>query len=88
MLAKCANPSCSAPFHYMRDGKLFQIAADDRRLMPVNDLGTGPKKPPRSVEFFWLCGDCCKKFTIRVDGIRGVHTVPLLSETLLRVPAV
>jgi hypothetical protein len=25
MLAKCANPACSATFHYLHEGKLFPV---------------------------------------------------------------
>lgn len=25
MLAKCANPACSATFHYFHEGKLFPV---------------------------------------------------------------
>ena len=28
MLSKCANPLCSAPFQYLRDGKVFQVELD------------------------------------------------------------
>jgi hypothetical protein len=58
MLAKCANVSCSQPFRYLREGKLF-------RLDPIrfNGRGSFPHK-----EWFWLCGECATKFTLRVES--------------------
>src|SRR5438067_10373352 len=29
MLSKCANPLCSVPFQYLRDGKVFQVELDE-----------------------------------------------------------
>ena len=52
MLAKCANPSCTASFRYLREGKLF-------RLELVSE---------RRYEHFWLCSDCCRTLTLAVDG--------------------
>ena len=28
MVSKCANPGCTATFHYLRDGKVFQLQVD------------------------------------------------------------
>ena|SRR5579871_4823171 len=25
MLSKCANPACTKPFHYLRDGRLYEV---------------------------------------------------------------
>ena len=78
MMSKCANPSCSSVFRYLRDGKLFQVPA-----------GASPKSPevpktPRRDEFFWLCGDCSRELTIIVDPVVGVRTVPREASRALR----
>jgi hypothetical protein len=66
MVAKCANPSCSKPFRYFHEGKLF-------RLEPAK-----PKKADSvwHAEWFWLCAECAPTMTLRVeDG--GVVAMPL-----------
>ena len=51
MVSKCANPSCSAFFRYLREGKIFHVVAGPR----------GPEKDSTSAtsthERFWLCGE-------------------------------
>jgi len=66
MLSKCANPECSTPLHYLREGKVFKVEHEG----PVLVNG---KKPMASVEHFWLCGPCAEKSTLvynAKDGIR------------------
>ena len=77
MLSKCANPECTAPFHYLRDGKLFQIVTS-----AVTPHSEGPQlldssKPLHRVEFFWLCGPCSSTMTLAFQRGKGVITVPL-----------
>lgn len=59
MLGKCRNPSCSVPFRYLRDGRLFRLEADPRvRTSKSNKL-----------EFFWLCDLCSPSMSLRIsDG--------------------
>jgi hypothetical protein len=80
MLAKCANPACTAPFLYLREGKLYQIEMEG-----VSDRGTGEqnqggtkdeRKPARRLEFFWLCGPCARRMTLSFDRGRGVVVIP------------
>ena len=71
MLSKCANPVCTTPFQYLRDGKLFQM-----------ETGAGPqlvgdKKPQAKVEYFWLCARCAADMTLNYQRGKGVNTVPL-----------
>ena len=70
MVSKCANPACSAPFHYLREGKLFEV--DSRESSAV-----GERKPIRRVEFFWLCGRCSAVLTVINDKEKGVIIAPL-----------
>ncbi len=72
MLSKCANPACSTPFRYLRDGKLFEF---DSQREPETVKGT--KIPPRRSEFFWLCGECSTQLTVVRDTQKGVVTVPI-----------
>ncbi|HLH05745.1 MAG TPA: hypothetical protein VKW78_00760 [Terriglobales bacterium] len=74
MVSKCANPLCSASFRYFREGRLFEIEVMARRSTPDS---TTARKPHRKVEYFWLCPDCAREWTVRLDGDRGVVTVPI-----------
>lgn len=87
MLSKCANPGCTAPFHYLRDGKLFQI--DTSLGIPEN---TGPQlvqegKPPHRIEYFWLCGQCSTNMTLAFQRGKGVVMVPLPTAPFRRAAA-
>ena len=80
MIAKCANPGCSAPFRYLREGRIFQVdrdAAGHRIVGPFLIAETGP---PHRLEHFWLCGVCARTMTLAVDPEGGVVTVPLPGE--------
>jgi len=65
MVSKCANPSCSTTFLYLREGRLFHVAVG----AAAHDKGT-------TLERFWLCSECSVKMTI-VSGPAGVLVVPL-----------
>lgn len=55
MVSKCANPSCSAPFRYLHQGRIFAVR---------------PHSPDRGnvsravVERYWLCDTCAKTMTL------------------------
>ncbi|HUS18255.1 MAG TPA: hypothetical protein VMZ25_01275 [Terriglobales bacterium] len=66
MLSKCANPDCTTPLHYLREGKVFRVEKDG----PVLVAG---KKPASSVEHFWLCGPCSERSTLLYDAKNGVR---------------
>ena len=68
MLAKCVNPACSKPLHYLRDGRIFHI----ERGAPFGETG----KRSHNVEHFWLCGDCCQTMTVFFDPQERVRVVP------------
>jgi hypothetical protein len=79
MLSKCANPDCSERFLYFRRGKLFRWDADTRNLMATRyGEDPGSRKPPRRVEFFWLCDDCAANMTLSFQDGAGVTAKPLV----------
>jgi hypothetical protein len=63
MLGKCSNPSCSAPFRYLRHGKLFRLEADPR-------LRTSR---PNNLEYFWLCDNCSPRVSLRIGDAGEVR---------------
>jgi hypothetical protein len=76
MLSKCANPSCSTPLIYLREGKLFVVQPVSRpKLSHPKPTQQGPilAKPSNRVEHFWLCGPCSERFTLVYDFEIGVR---------------
>jgi hypothetical protein len=65
MLGKCANPSCSTPFRYLRDGRLFRLEADPRFR----------NAKPNKLEFFWLCDGCSPRMSLRIS--EGGNVLPI-----------
>ena len=74
MLAKCANPSCSTPLVYLREGKIFMVESPQSRTDKDGAIPIRPK-PPNRVEHFWLCGPCAAQLTLTYDRQRGVEVV-------------
>jgi hypothetical protein len=72
MLSKCANPGCPAPFLYLHEGKLFRLD-----IGTESAAGQTSQKAVRNLEFFWLCGECAAKLTLRYKKGVGVTTVSL-----------
>ena len=74
MLQKCANPSCTAPFRSLREGKLFLAETTPQEASHPFD---GARRKMRRREHFWLCDTCSAHFTLCFDAERGMLTVPL-----------
>jgi len=70
MVSKCANPSCSATFRYLREGTIFHVAAGPT----TSEKDSLPGTP--SHERFWLCRECSTKMTI-ISHHHGIQVVPL-----------
>lgn len=71
MLSKCANPSCSTPLVYLREGKIFMM-----EHTAEHPEGPTPFKTGSRVEHFWLCGPCSAEMTVTYDSEFGVAVVP------------
>ena len=65
MLNKCANPDCRESFRYLQKGRLFRVEEEPQ------PNSVEPKDP----EYFWLCSECSKRMTLRLDETAGVITV-------------
>ena len=80
MLSKCANPSCSTPLIYLREGKIFKMESG---LQPqVEPRGPMLVKAGTRLEHFWLCGPCSSQLTLAWDRELGVQVVPKPFPTL------
>lgn len=71
MLAKCANPACSTPLVYLREGKIFMVESPQ----PQFALRRPVSKTSKRVEHFWLCGPCSNEMTLISDRQRGIEVV-------------
>jgi hypothetical protein len=75
MLTECSNPSCGAPFRYLKDGRLFRLESDPTLWSSKSNR----------VEYFWLCDRCSSEMTLRLREDGTVVTV-LLPEPIRGVP--
>ena len=85
MIAKCANPACSAPFHYLREGKLFRMGFDPERSTPGPQLAGDPR-PARKIEYFWLCESCSATLTLVMKEGK-VEAAPIEPDAIRRAAA-
>lgn len=71
MLSKCANPTCSAGFHYLHEGRIFKIEMS----APSSDKNHSHN---RRLEYFWLCERCVQTLTVVLEnGIVTTRPLPL-----------
>jgi hypothetical protein len=84
MLSKCANPSCSTPLVYLREGKIFMVESPQQARPAL--VGPPSPKPQNRVEHFWLCGPCSSNLTLTCDR-HGAVKVVLKPEQSLRAAA-
>ena len=75
MVSHCANPACSIPLRYLRDGRLFQFEV--RPVVANGDSAIAHLKPGRRVWHYWLCGECAGELTLTFDGKTGLRVVPI-----------
>ena len=71
MLSKCANPDCGATFHYLGEGKLYEIQFGRNQEPQPFKMSAG------RAERFWLCDRCSNSMTLAVDASRKVILMPL-----------
>jgi len=70
MVSKCANPACSARFHYLHEGKIFKLETGAAE----SDASAAS---PQQVEFFWLCAECCKTLEVVLrNGVAATQPLP------------
>jgi hypothetical protein len=75
MLSKCANPSCSTPLIYLREGKIFMM---EHTPGPETARTPGQSTQPSTprTEHFWLCGPCSAELTLAYNKQGGVLVLP------------
>jgi hypothetical protein len=92
MVSKCANPACSTPFHYLREGKIFRVEVEatppptsqgKAKADVFNDGSQSPflvasRKPVLKLEHFWLCGPCSQSMSLLFDKDNRISVIPKL----------
>jgi len=82
---KCANPACSAAFHWTAGGKFFRFRPD-----PVFSIDSNAAIDSRlgndGVRHYWLCERCAQEFALVHDKECGV-VVKLLRRALPNLEA-
>jgi hypothetical protein len=73
VLSKCANPACLARFHYLHEGRIFNI---ETGAASAQSNGSSIHK----IEHFWLCERCAQILTIVLEN--GVATTRPLHPAL------
>jgi hypothetical protein len=71
MLSKCANPTCSATFRYLHEGRLYVIASRET----LGGHKTRCSSKSGQLEYAWLCSSCSLYLTIQIDEERGTRVV-------------
>ena len=67
MLIRCCNPDCKAPFN-SREGRLI-------RFSKLHASHKCPEKQA-SVQHFWLCGECARKFVFERNPGASIKIKP------------
>ncbi len=71
MVSKCANPLCSTPLHTLKEGQLVVLHLRQPALK-----GALVEADAKDFEPFWLCQNCCDRFTLVVKPGRECVCVP------------
>lgn len=69
MVEKCANPSCSATFHRLGEGRLF--------VKEVEGASRDGRGRSRQLCYCWLCDSCRRTMTIVTERGREIKVAPL-----------
>ena len=66
MTAKCANPSCSAEFAYLHQGKVFVLKSSCRNSMFSSRLNFAGQA--KGLQYAWLCDGCVSQYEVVLDS--------------------
>lgn len=69
MVSYCANPGCSKPLHYLRDGRIYVFDASVANTRPGH-------KRERRLEHYWLCGACVQTLILVQDALGWIKILP------------
>jgi hypothetical protein len=74
MLEKCANPTCSAYFRYLHQGRLFVLDVSD----DASNRGafSNERLAAQRLRYFWLCDTCQRSMTVISEQSWEIKVVP------------
>ena len=81
MVSKCANPLCSTPFRTLKKGRLVVLHLRQPVIKEIQ-----AEIDVKDFEPFWLCEQCCDRFTLVVKPGRECVCVPKPAITDERTP--
>jgi hypothetical protein len=70
MVSNCANPKCSKPLVYLREGRIFVFDVPINRTAEESS-GRGS----HCLEHFWLCGECSQTLLLQQASDRSVQLI-------------
>jgi hypothetical protein len=73
---KCANPACSAAFHWLAGGKFFRFRPGEDTSSTENRRGPDSSVSHHGVKHYWLCERCSRLFTLVYEASEGVVLKP------------
>ena len=86
MHPKCANPTCSAAFHWLAGGRFFRFRPGE--LAPATKTETAEySENTQAVKHYWLCESCGQTYTLNFTEDCGVIVEPLWRELPVSQPA-
>ena len=68
MLSKCANPACTATFHFLHEGIVFRVLRPSNHPRPPTSEAFGENTNLQEVERYWLCDRCSRVMTLAAEG--------------------
>lgn len=79
MVDYCANPHCSKPLLYLREGAvyLFEVTDSD---------GEASARRTHRLEHYWLCGDCSLTHRLERTANGELRLIPKREQRFVRHP--
>jgi hypothetical protein len=88
MIHQCSNPTCSKPFHSLREGRIFVFDLPDK-----DSSAAAPGGHTRRMRHFWLCSACSQTLVLEQTAEKEIRialkaarftsqTSPALPDTL------
>src|SRR6266404_2383837 len=66
MLQKCANPTCTTPYRYFREGRLYEFQVTPDSTCQSESVPTASSRR----ELFWLCDVCAASHALTCSAGR------------------
>lgn len=71
MHPKCANPACTAAFHWLAGGKFYRFGPSAVAPATKTQVAQGTEEGP-AVKHYWLCEPCSQAYTLTYEEGQGI----------------